>query len=219
MTLARRASRYAIAAACVFAASSAQAHSPIEGLGAFYSHFLHPLLVPAHALLLVATALMLGQQGRTSARVGVIGLAVAFGSGLLIAHIGVIQQTPERLLLAAAAIIGGLVSFGRRIPAAFVLVATLVAGSSLGIDSGLDSESPGNAAIGLVGLVAGVCFFGLLIAGLTVEQAQPWLRIGVRIAGSWIVAATLLVLALSIAPLARHTSSSGDFPAAEARPC
>jgi Protein of unknown function (DUF3604) len=45
----------------------AEAHSPIQGIGTFYSYLLDPFVVPPHAILLTALALLLGQQGRARA--------------------------------------------------------------------------------------------------------------------------------------------------------
>ena len=51
------------------------------------------------------------------------------------------------------------------------------------------------AGLGVVGLLGSVgCLFVLvsLLAGLVVNLKQPWTRIAVRVAGSWIVAVGLL---------------------------
>lgn len=43
-------------------ACPAAAHSPIKGVGTFYSGLLHPALVPAHLLALIAVGLLIGQN-------------------------------------------------------------------------------------------------------------------------------------------------------------
>ena len=212
------------AAGCAFAAwlggaPDAFAHSPIAGLGVFYSHFLDPVVVPAHALLLIATALMLGQQGRGSARTGILALAAVFACGLAVSASGLHASISERALLVGAVAIGAAVSFGRPLSVALVASAAALAGLALGLDSEGDGATRRENILVFAGLAAGVLYFATLIAGLTVTQKQAWLRIGVRIVGSWIVAAAVMVLALSISPKARRTASIQTISVALHAPC
>jgi urease accessory protein len=209
----------AIFATGALLATGAQAHSPIEGLGAFYSHFFHPVLAPAHALLLVASALMLGQQERAVARLGVVALAASTGLGLIVVNAGLLDQVAERFLLVAAASVGSLVILGRRLPVVIPVAAAFGTGLALAIDSGSEAVGASSAILNFAGLAAGSIYIGTLITGLTVDKPQPWLRIGVRIAGSWIVAATMLVLALSFAPPSTRRISTGEIVVTMASPC
>ena len=80
-----------------------------------------------------------------------------------------------------------------------------LAGIVLGLDSATDNSSEREALLAFIGLVTGVVYLTTLITGLTVGLTKPWHRVGVRIAGSWIVAASVMVLALSIAVTTRRT--------------
>ena len=184
--------------------SLAEAHSPINGIGTFYGHFLHPLAVPSQALLLIAAALLLGQQDRKGARVGLVTLGLGFVAGLMVSSAGVVAGVREQLLLSGALIVGGAVCLGRRIPISLTTLAAAGAGIALGLDSAPDSSSPREALLAFAGLVTGVLYLTTLISGLTVGLTKSWQRVGVRIAGSWIVAASVLVLALSIAVPAKR---------------
>ena len=48
--------------AFLISAAPAQAHVPIEGVGGFYGGLLHPILVPAHALALLALGIFIGRR-------------------------------------------------------------------------------------------------------------------------------------------------------------
>lgn len=61
------------------------AHSPIRGVGTFYAGFLHPLLIPAHLLALVALGLWLAQQQPGGRRVAIAGFALALLPALALA--------------------------------------------------------------------------------------------------------------------------------------
>ncbi|MFT4097544.1 MAG: HupE/UreJ family protein [Rhodoblastus sp.] len=189
-------------------ASNALAHSPIKGLGTFYSHFLDPMVAPAHALLLVATALMLGLQGRTAARAGLIALIAGFAIGLALTAAGVPMGVGQPAILAAAVGIGAAVSLDRDMPTLLTVMAAAVAGLLIGLDCEIDGASARERWLVLAGLMSGVVFFATVIAGMTVLQKQPVVRIGLRIAGSWIVAAAVMVLALSVAQQAKRGPST-----------
>lgn len=192
-------------------ASDALAHSPIKGLGVFYSHFLDPLVAPAHALLLVAAALMLGLQGRAAARPGLVALLAGFSIGLTLMAVGARIGVAEQALLAAAVVIGATVSLDRRMPTLLAVTAATLAGLLIGLDCEIDGAGARERWLVLAGLVSGVIFFATVIAGMTVLQARPVVRIGLRIVGSWIVAAAVMVLALSVAQQAKRGPSTSNF--------
>ena len=189
-------------------ASDALAHSPIKGLGTFYSHFLDPLVAPAHALLLVAAALMLGLQGRAAARAGLIALIAGFAIGLALTAAGLRMGVAEQAILAAAVVIGAAISLDRRMPTLLAVMAATVAGLLIGLDSEIDGASARERWLVLAGLASGIVFFATVIAGMTVLQKQPVVRIGLRVVGSWIVAAAVMTLALSVAQQAKRGPST-----------
>jgi len=193
-------------AACAIAISgnAAQAHSPIKGLGVFYSHFLDPLFAPAHGLVILATALMLGQQGRAVARVGFPVFAACFALGLTAIVAGFGTPVGDRGILALAAAIGASVSLAHKLPIAMTTCAAGVAGVLLGLDTESDGSNVRETMLMCGGLTAGVLFLLTLGAGLTLGLAPGWKQIGVRIVGSWIVAASTLALALALAPVSKR---------------
>jgi hypothetical protein len=197
----------------------AEAHSPIQGLGTFYNYFLHPFVVPPHAILLIAVALMLGQQGRDRARSGLVALGLAFISGDVAARALALGGAPQTMLLCGAVAVGGAVILDRPLPTGLTTIAAAVAGFAIGVDSGTDGLGLREELMAFAGVSSGAIYLTLVIAGLTVGFTQHWRRVGVRIAGSWIVAAAALVLALSIAGPLKRTSGHQALVSEQASKC
>jgi urease accessory protein len=196
----------------------AEAHSPIKGLGTFYNYMLHPLLVPAHALLLVALALMLGQQGRESAGTAIFLFALSLVAGLAVSSAGIDASLGEPLLLAGSLVVGGTVSLGRRLPRIAVLALAAIAGLAIGLDSAAETSGTRDTVLAYAGLTTGILYLATVVCGLTVGLLEHWQRVAVRIAGSWIVAASVMVLALMLTAPADQDSAA--LPASEeARQC
>lgn len=178
--------------------SLAEAHSPMEGLGTFYSHLLHPVTVLPHALVLTALSLMLGQQGRTRARTGVLAMAAAFSFGLLVAIFASPNIIREQVLVFAALAIGGAVCLDRKMPNTWVAAVAAAAGLAIGLDSGMVTTTGlRDTALAVTGVAVGVLYLTVVIAGLTVALEKQWQRVAIRIGGSWIFAVSVMVLALS----------------------
>ena len=74
------------------------------------------------------------------------------------------------------------------------LVALSVAlGLVHGALNGAGLEDAGRDATGLLGIVATVFVVLALVSALVVSLRQPWTRIAVRVAGSWVAAVGLLM--------------------------
>lgn len=188
------------------------AHSPIEGLGRFYGHLLHPVTVLPHFLLLTAVALTLGQQGRGKARAGAIALGLAFAGGLAAATAGASGSVSESMLLLGALVVGSAVILDRHMPAAAAVTVAAAAGLAIGLDSATAATGIRDKALGIVGVTTGVMYLTIVIAGFTISFEKHWQRIAVRVAGSWIFAVSMLVLAQTIAgPAKRAAAAAGGF--------
>lgn len=176
----------------------AQAHSPIAGIGTFYGAMLHPLLVPAHALALIALSLALGQQGRRPAQLGLTGLILAFCAGLALALTQTDAAPSETALLVVAALLASFVILARPLPAGVMAGAASVIGVMLGLDSAPDPAGPEEMMLAVAGLCVGVVVLSALVAGTCLTFEKDWQKIGIRVVGSWIAAAAVLVLALQV---------------------
>ena len=177
---------------------TAWAHSPIQGIGNFYNGLLHPILVPAHLLLLIAVGLLLGQQGprRVELALGVFAAATVVGLVMAWFSIGTGLET---LVLALSAAVGLLVAISPQMALLWCVVIALLAGLFLGIDSAQEELSGKDKLVTLFG--SGVAIYFLALYPLALADyfnKKAWQKIGIRIIGSWIAASSLLVLALSL---------------------
>jgi urease accessory protein len=214
MAVDRRRVRWApLALALALTPTFADAHSPIQGLGTFYNYFLHPFVVPVHAMLLIASALMLGQQGRAGARTGLPALAVGVLCGEIASRWLTPDGAPLSALLVGSLVVGGAVVLDRKLPVALSALMGALVGVAVGLDSSTDVLAFPERIMAFTGLSAGVVYLALVISGLTVGAARGWQRVGVRIVGSWIVAASILVLALSLASHAKRPPAAAGIRA------
>lgn len=191
--------RTAACAALAFAvsASPAQAHDFIEGAGVL-NGFLHPLLVPAHALCLLAFGLMTGQQSSRIFLTALFPAASIVGILLIMYAVFPIDLVPI-VLLASGACAGLLTALAQPLPRIIPAVVLIAGGLSLIIDSVPAVVSKLDTILALSGTVLAATLTLGLIAYLVPLLTRDWQRIGVRILGSWTAASALLVLALMIA--------------------
>jgi hydrogenase/urease accessory protein HupE len=186
-------------------AAPAVAHAPIPGIGVFLSGAVHPFIAPALLLSLTALGLLLGQhaQGRLErVRVPFIAYATALVLGLALnAWRGDVDT--DRLLLLCGALAAGTVALAWAMPASIhTTLATVI-----GLATGLASAPSGVEGRAYAAMLAGTVIASLVLPGWVVavvnEIERAWLKIAVRVLGSWLAAAALLVLSLTFAPAAR----------------
>jgi len=182
------------------APGSALAHSPFQGLSSFLNGILHPLMVPAHLLLLLALGLLIGKHDPARHQPVVLAFLLASIAGLLITHSADVLLLPA-VLLASTVVIGLLVVANVPVHPRLLLLAALACGLMLGLDSNPEVYT-GKALSGAL-FGSGIGIYLLLIYPMGLADSmrnRAWQRIGVRVLGSWISASALLVLTLQFAP-------------------
>jgi len=178
----------------------ALAHSPIKDIGNFYGGLLHPLLIPAHALLVGALGLLLGQQPQEQNKYPLLAFLVAAVAGLAFAAYANAQPLEHAQLLTTA-VVGLLVALNPAVPLALLIAASALAGILVGADSGQPDLTSAALFASLVGTALGMGILLLCTMGFADYcKERAWRAIGVRIIGSWITASALLVLSLSLSP-------------------
>lgn len=190
--------RRAVAGAIILSglgSTAASAHSPIEGLGTFYSYFFHPVLVPEFALLVLGVSLLLGQQGRDTARYGLVALALGLVTGLLLIGVWPTLATGQGVILAMAMIAGAALCTEKSLPRVIPAVLGFGCGLAVTLDPDLATLKR-DALLAASGLVVGTLFIAVIVTGYSLRSDASWFKIGRRVLGSWIVAAAMLVLAL-----------------------
>jgi hydrogenase/urease accessory protein HupE len=176
----------------------AAAHTPIKGIGNLFNGILHPVLTPSHLLLLIAVNLFFGQKGFKETEKALLASIAAVVLGLVTSGLSPGPQV-EIFILVWSAMTGLLVAASAKLRTYWYFVVGMVAGFSLGFDSAQESLSGKDSIIALFGSGVGIYFFSLYPFGFAEFcNNRNWLRIGIRVIGSWIAASSLLVLALEV---------------------
>ena len=162
---------------------------------AFADGLLNPLTTPAHALTLLALALLLAGQTQRFAGLVIFALALAAG---FVAIVLAVETTPARtVLLAVAAALGVMVAAAwAPKPLAWLLAA--IAAGALALDSPPQAVTITEAYATLGGTTVGACAMLVLVAAIAGHVNADWQRLGIRILGSWIAASAILVLAVQL---------------------
>ncbi len=178
----------AVAMFLILAASPVLAHGTLPGDGGFASGMLHPFLATDHLLLLISIGVLLGRGGMRSPLLALLaGLVLGFGLTQL--SLGPMQ--PANLMLAL--VVGGVLAAAIRVSGAITIATAFVAGLLVGADTD-----------GPIGTAAITAYFGVTVAVLLIvlncmalaQLGATWLNgIPLRVAGSWITAVAILVLA------------------------
>ena len=177
----------------------AHAHTSIQGMGEFISGLAHPVTTPAHILLLIGLGLFAGQNWMTKFKIPLVTFVAVTALALLLTTAGLPKWVSLPMLITNALCVGALVALEKPIPLAASTALFAIAALAIGLDSGVEKGSSSavfktlaGTWIGMVGLVINTGFY------LSLGLQKKWLKIGVRIIGSWLVAISLMVLAFAL---------------------
>ena len=178
--------------ALVLLAPDAEAHLVETGFGAFYDGIAHLAMTPSDLLMVLALALLAGQRGTAVARWALFALPLAWLVGGLAG-----ARWPEAGALPLWTTLsflftGALVALGIRLQKRDVAALALPAGTLHGYVNGATMGSASALSFGGVA-TAVFCLVAILAAEVT-ALPDGWPRIAVRVVGSWIAAAGLLML-------------------------
>ncbi len=188
----------ALGAALALMAEPALAHPPPLGIPGFLGGLLHPVFVPAHVLAIAGVALLIGSQPEWN-RAAPFAYIAALAAGLGLMTLGIVPRGMGEALLVSAALTGGLVALGRRLPEAVGIVMAGATAIAIALDSPPEVISLREANLMLIGTGFGATIVLILIVECASRLKRDWQRIGVRILGSWVAASAVLVLALRVA--------------------
>jgi hydrogenase/urease accessory protein HupE len=173
--------------------SAAEAHLVTTGLRPLYDGLLHFALTPEDLVPALALALLARLRGATHGRRALFVLPAAWLLGGVIGltvHGGV---SPIWTALSFV-VLGGLVAADARLPLGATTALAALVGLGHGYLNGSALAQPGLGAVGLLGIVAAVFTLAALAASFVVPLRAAWVRIVVRVAGSWIAAIGLLLI-------------------------
>jgi urease accessory protein len=197
MISARRAAAYSTAAAALIP-QPLRAHTVIPGVSGFEGGLLHPLLVPAHAMSIIALALLLASRPAGERHAAFATFLAALAGAVALVVLAFQTDRAEIALLACAAAAGLLVAGRITLPLLPVIALTAIVAFALQFDSVPATISISETLLTLAG-AALAAFAELALIGVVAARARLfWQILAIRILGSWIAAMALLILALKL---------------------
>lgn len=178
---------------------TAHAHNSVEGMGEIANGVLHPLMTPAHLLILLGLGLLLGQRVPMDLKTPLRVFAPASALALALTATGEIPGVYPPLLIGIALGIGILVGLAVKLPRVATGLVCAAAAVCIGLDSAVETGNGFTAFKTLIGTWLGMNSAVVYLAICVSHGAdKPWARTGIRVVGSWIIAISLLVLAFSL---------------------
>lgn len=172
--------------------SDASAHLVTTGMGPVYDGIGHLLLTPEDLVPVLALALYAGLRGTVPGRRTLFFLPLAWfcgGLGGLMVNGLPSYPMPALSFLILGVLIAADLHMGANIVAAFATGVGFIHGFLNGA-----ALKEGTGALGLLGIMAMIFVLVALASAFVVSLKRPWMRIAVRVLGSWIFASGLLML-------------------------
>lgn len=201
--------------ALLLSSAGAEAHMTIKGVNHFTNGALHPLVTPAHVLILLGLGLWIGQHPPLRLKFPMAIFAAFSAAGLALTLTGWITELHPAFLAGLALCIGTAVAVGKQLPS-WVRNAFLAAGAlAIGLDSVPEPGTAWPVASMLLGTWLALLLLVVNVAhytSLAAEKNKQWIHIAIRVAASWIVAISLLVLAFALRKPVNHSKPTVDSP-------
>jgi urease accessory protein len=181
-------------------ATPVHAHGALPGGGGFYAGAAHPFVSLDHLVALLAIGLMLSQHD-LRAGLGVLIAGVAIGLALPFA--GVTFAAGAVPLLAMGMVAGATLALARSLPVWAALVVSLISGLCIGLQTDVPMDTAVVAATAGAGVIVAVFLiaaYALAIGTVTKGRLQG---LPLRVAGSWLLAIALMMLAFLLRDLQR----------------
>ena len=178
--------------------AAAQAHLVNTGLGPFYDGLSHFVLTPEDLLPALTLALLVGLNGARAGRVTLFVLSAAWLAGGLAGLAWPTMVSVPALTIGSFLVLGAMVAADLRLRLDWTVGLALLLGGVNGYFNGTAMAGAKLGLAGLAGIVSALFVAVALAAALAVAQRAPWARIAVRVAGSWVAAAGLLLLGWSL---------------------
>ena len=179
--------------------SPAHAHLTVEGVGEVANGALHPLMTPAHALVILSLGLLFGQQVPLKLKLPIRIFAPVSAAALLFTLSGRVTEVDQPVLIGIALVAAILVALEIKMPSWVGVILCAAAAMAIGLDSAVDTGSTVAVLKTLAGtwLSMNAAVFYLAVCASNAED-RKWARVGIRVLGSWIIAIALMVLAFSL---------------------
>ena len=171
--------------------SHASAHLVTTGLGPVYDGIGHLVMTPEDLIPVLAIALLAGLRGPAPGRRALFLLPLAwFAGGLLGSSIDGLPTVPVAAI--SFLILGVLVAADLNLSQKLLASIVIAVGFVHGVFNGIALKE-GAGILGLIGIMATLFVIVAIVSALIVSLKQPWTRIAVRVAGSWVAAMGMLM--------------------------
>jgi hydrogenase/urease accessory protein HupE len=184
------------AMALIALAAPAQAHLMNTGFGAFYDGLAHLFVTPEDVLPVIALALLAGLRGPRYGRGVLVALPLAWfgacGVGLLLSAA---PPVPPVAVAAAIVVLGALAAADQPLPLGVLVGLALLIGLVNGAINGSELAAADAGGVVVVGIACAIVIVIALLGGQIATIRTASARVAVRVAGSWIAASGLLMLA------------------------
>ncbi len=177
----------------LLAPSRAEAHLVTTGLGPVFDGIGHLFLTLEDLLPALAIALYAGLKGKEASRVTLFLLP---GAWLLGGVAGLVTglALPQWVTIGSFLVAGGLVVVDAPLRTRWVTGMVGALGLLHGTMNGAAMAEARLGFVGLIGVAVSLFVLVALATAVVVSLRRPWMRIAVRVAGSWVVATGLLLL-------------------------
>jgi len=191
-----------IAAAWLIWPGAAAAHIGVHGSDGFVTGALRPVMDFSQLLATISVGLFVGWQNAGNANRAAGAFVAELVAGLAGAFWSDLSNLPAGLLHGVAFAGGFLAALARPVPVFFAVTLGGAGGLIIGLALLPGSESVSEAGFALVGgffTVTLIFIYAVFAVNwLRGRASKPWLLLGLRIAGSWIAAIALMMLALTL---------------------
>jgi urease accessory protein len=186
-----------VALGLLIRSGTAEAHLNATGMGPLYDGVLHFLTSPEDLVPALALALFAGLRGPAFGRRAAIALPAAWLAGCLFGLSGTATTGSAVLSALWFLVLGGLVIADARISLGAMTALAALFGLVHGFLNGTGMGLSRLSVVAALGLASAVFVLTVLASAAVVRLRAGWARIAVRVAGSWIAAAGLLLLGWS----------------------
>jgi hydrogenase/urease accessory protein HupE len=188
--------------ALLFLQASARAHLVTTGLGPVYDGIGHFSLSPDDSIPVVGLALLAGLRGKSAGRGVMFQLPLAWFCGG-VAGLIADKQPIDPLRCISFMAIGVLIAADLPLPDLAIMAVAVAMGFLHGFldGAGFQAAGLGKGMLQLLGIAAVLFVLTPIFSALVVSIRTQWMRIVVRVAGSWIAAIGVLMLGWALRPV------------------
>lgn len=172
----------------------AEAHLVTTGLGPVYDGISHVLMSPEDLIPVVAMALLAGLNGPVAGRRTLFVLTGAWLLGGVAGFAHGHTVVPAALTTGSFLVLGALTAADLRLSSRTVTVLAVAVGLLHGWLNGAGIAASQREVLGLVGVGGAIFVVVALLSAFVVSLRAAWMRIAIRVAGSWVAAIGLLIL-------------------------